>query len=739
MSAFVPLHDADPASAFGTNCFSNAIMRERLPKPVFAELLEVQSGQRELSPAVAEVVASAMKDWAIERGATHFTHWFHPLSGLTAEKHDSFIVPTGEGRVIMEFSGRELTKGEPDASSFPSGGLRATFEARGYTAWDATSPAFLKRSPSGVTLCIPTAFVSYYGHALDKKVPLLRSMEAIGRESLRVLRALGDGKTKRVVPTVGPEQEYFLVDRAMYRKRPDLVLAGRTVFGSMPAKGQELEDHYYGAIEERVGSFMRELNAELWAMGVAAKTQHNEVAPNQFELACLYTTANLAADSNQLVMETISKVAERHGLAALLHEKPFEGVNGSGKHVNWSLSTDGGANLLEPGSDPASNARFLLFLSAVIQAVDERAGLLRAAAATAGNDRRLGGHEAPPSVISIFLGDALSGILDALAEGKPCLSPSGGCLETGLTSLPRLPRDLTDRNRTSPFAFTGNKFEFRMVASSQSVATPATMLNAAVASVLASYADRLEAAMKAGAGRAAAAGVEATAAGAGYGGAAGPEASATAALAAEVSRIVSEAWLAHRRVVFNGNGYSGEWALEAGRRGLPLFRAAVDAIPEFSSPESVELFSRLGIFSKEEIESRCQIYLERYAKQVNIEAGVMADMARRSIFPAVSRAAAEFARAGTELAAVGAPSTAQEVRARRLAELSGSLAAGCEALEKALEKAQPVEEPLSRARAYRDTVVPRMDELRTVGDSLERLMDKEAWPFPSYEALLFSL
>ena len=736
MSAFVPLHDADPVSAFGSNCFSNAIMRERLPKPVFAELLEVQSGQRELSPAVAEVVASAMKDWAIERGATHFTHWFHPLSGLTAEKHDSFIVPTGEGRVIMEFSGRELTKGEPDASSFPSGGLRATFEARGYTAWDATSPAFLKRSPSGVTLCIPTAFVSYYGHALDKKVPLLRSMEAIGRESLRVLRALGDGKTKRVLPTVGPEQEYFLVDRAMYRKRPDLVLAGRTVFGSMPAKGQELEDHYYGAIEERVGSFMRELNAELWAMGVAAKTQHNEVAPNQFELACLYTTANLAADSNQLVMETISRVAERHGLAALLHEKPFEGVNGSGKHVNWSLSTDTGANLLEPGSDPASNARFLLFLSAVIQAVDERAGLLRAAAATAGNDRRLGGHEAPPSVISIFLGDVLSGILDALAEGKPCLSPSGGCVEMGIASLPRLPRDLTDRNRTSPFAFTGNKFEFRMVASSQSVATPATMLNAAVASVLASYADRLEAAIKTGPGRAPAA--AAAGAAAGDPGAAASFA-ATAALAAEVSRIVAEAWLAHRRVVFNGNGYSGEWALEAGRRGLPMFRAAVDAIPEFASPQSVELFSRLGIFSKEEIESRCQIYLERYAKQVNIEAGVMADMARRSIFPAVSRAAAEFARAGTELAAAGAPSTAQEVRARRLAELSGALAAGCEALEKALEKAQPVEEPLARARAYRDTVVPRMDELRAVGDSLERLMDKEAWPFPSYEALLFSL
>ena len=719
MSALLPCIEADPASSFGSNCFSNAIMRERLPKPVYAELLEVQAGQRELSPAVADVVASAMKDWAIERGATHFTHWFHPLSGLTAEKHDSFIVPTGEGKVIMEFSGRELTKGEPDASSFPSGGLRATFEARGYTAWDVTSPAFLKRAPSGVTLCIPTAFVSYFGHALDKKVPLLRSMEALGREALRLLRALGDDRTRRVVPTVGPEQEYFLVDRAAYRRRPDLVLAGRTVFGSMPAKGQELEDHYYGAIEERVGSFMRELNTELWAMGVAAKTQHNEVAPNQFELACLYTTANLAADSNQLVMETISKVAERHGLAALLHEKPFAGVNGSGKHLNWSLATDSGANLLEPGSDPSSNARFLLFLAAVVQAVDERAGLLRAAAATAGNDRRLGGHEAPPSVISIFLGEALSGILDALAEGKPCLAPSGGCLETGIMSLPRLPRDLTDRNRTSPFAFTGNKFEFRMVASSQSVATPATMLNSAVASVLASFAERLESV------------AALPGSSTGNGG--------STAVSDEVSRIVAESWLAHRRVVFNGNGYSGEWALEAARRSLPQFPSAVDAIPEFASPSSIELFSRLGVFSKEEIESRCQIYLERYAKQVNIEAGVMADMARRSIFPAVTRVAAEFARAGTDLAAAGAPSSAQEARARRLAELSGVLASACESLEKALEKAQLVEEPLARARTYRGSVVPRMDELRAVGDSLERIMDKEAWPFPSYEALLFSL
>ena len=702
--------DFDLAAQFGCNCFSNAIMRERLPKPVFAELLEVQAGGRELSPAVAEVVASAMRDWAIERGATHFTHWFHPLSGITAEKHDSFIVPSGEGRVMMEFSGKELTKGEPDASSFPSGGLRATFEARGYTAWDVTSPAFLKRAPSGVTLCIPTAFVSYYGHALDKKVPLLRSMEALSREALRLLRVMGDQRTRRVVPTVGPEQEYFLVDRQYYSKRPDLILSGRTVFGSMPAKGQELEDHYFGAINERVSAFMTELNAELWAMGVAAKTQHNEVAPNQFELACLFASANVAADANQLVMETMNKVAERHGLAALLHEKPFEGVNGSGKHVNWSMATDSGANLLEPGSDPVSNARFLLFLTAVIRAVDERAGLLRAAAATAGNDRRLGGHEAPPSVISIFLGEALSDVLDALAEGRACPSPEGGCLEVGISSLPKLPRDITDRNRTSPFAFTGNKFEFRMVASSQSVATPATVLNASVAYVLAAFADRLEAAFARGAD-----------------------------LVSEVSAIVAETWRDHRRVVFDGNGYSAEWAREAERRGLPRFRSAVDAIPEFASDGAEELFSGLGVFTKEELESRCVIYLERYAKQINIEAGVMADMARRSIFPAVSRTAAEFARAGSDLAASGVPSAAQELRARRLAELASVLAERGEALEKALGAAQTVEEPLAKARAYREGVVPRMDDLRETGDALELLMDKEAWPFPSYEDLLFKL
>lgn len=718
-SAAVP--ETDVSDLFGSHCFSNAVMAKCLPKSIYAELLEVQAGQRELSTGVAEVVASAMRDWAIERGATHYTHWFHPLSGLTAEKHDAFVVPSGDGRVIMEFSGKELVKGEPDASSFPSGGLRATFEARGYTAWDATSPAFLKSAPSGVTLCIPTAFVSYFGHALDKKVPLLRSMDAISRESLRVLRALGDTKTTKVVPTVGPEQEYFLVDRALYKKRPDLLLAGRTVFGSMPAKGQELEDHYYGAIEERVGSFMRELNAELWAMGVAAKTQHNEVAPAQFELACVYASANIAADANQLVMETIRKVAERHGMAALLHEKPFEGVNGSGKHVNWALSTDSGANLLEPGKDPASNARFLLFIAAVIEAVDRNAGLLRASAATAGNDRRLGGHEAPPSVISIFLGEALTGILDSVASGKPKDAKGGSSassLEVGVSSLPRLPRDLSDRNRTSPFAFTGNKFEFRMVASSQSVATPATMLNAAVAGVLASYADRLEKVTASRAGDASVAGVE---------------------LSAEVSRIVAESYREHRRVVFDGNGYSGEWAREAERRGLPSFRSAVDAIPEFAKPGAIALFEKTGVFTREEIESRCLIYLERYAKQINIEAGVMAGMARRSIFPAASAAAATFAREGSELAAAGAPSAAQELRARRLAALAQELSEGGERLEKALAEAQEVEEPLAQAKAYRESVVPRMDELRKVGDELERLMDKAAWPFPSYEELLFGL
>jgi glutamine synthetase len=698
------------STIYGANCFSNGVMRERLPKSVFAELLQVQSGFKELTLGIAEVVASSMRDWALERGATHFTHWFHPLSGLTAEKHESFISPTGDGRVLMEFSGKELVRGEPDASSFPSGGLRATFEARGYTAWDVTSPAFLKKTPSGTTLCIPTAFVSYYGHALDKKVPLLRAMDALSRQALRICKSLGLGDAKRVIPTIGPEQEYFLVSSELYRKRPDLMLTGRTVFGSMPAKGQEMEDHYYGAIAEKVAGFMRELNDELWLMGVAAKTQHNEVAPNQFELACVYATANVAADSNQLVMETIMKVAARHGMAALLHEKPFAGINGSGKHLNWSLATDTGLNLLEPGSDPASDARFLLFLVAVIEAVDRYAAQLRAAVATSGNDLRLGGNEAPPAIISIFLGEGLSGLLDAAIEGKLLASKDGGRLEIGAASLPKLPRDLTDRNRTSPFAFTGNKFEFRMVGSSQSVATPAAVLCTAVADVLKVFADRLEAA--------AAKGKE---------------------IPAEIKAIVTESYKAHRRVVFNGNGYSEEWHREAERRGLPRFRAAVEVIPELASPAAVELFGRHGVFSKEEIESRCVIYLEKYSKQVNIEAGVMADMVKRAIFPAGSACAEDFARAAAALAAVGAGATAQELRARKIAELLAAVSEESDRLEKALSGAQEIEEPVARARAYRESVVPRMETLRTKVDTLEKLVDRKHWPFPTYEDLLFSL
>ncbi|MFZ2782269.1 MAG: glutamine synthetase III [Rectinemataceae bacterium] len=707
------------AELYGSRCFSNAVMRERLPRSIYSEIVLVQSGKGELTLDVAEVVAAAMKEWASEHGATHYTHWFHPLSGLTAEKHESFASPLPDGGVIMEFSGKELVKGEPDASSFASGGLRATFEARGYTAWDVTSPAFLKTNPSGVTLCIPTAFVSYNGQALDKKVPLLRSMDALNAAALRVLRALGDTKATRIVPTVGPEQEYFLVDASLYRRRPDLLLTGRSVFGSMPAKGQELEDHYYGAIEEKVASFMSELNEELWAMGVAAKTQHNEVAPNQFEIACIFSGANQAADANQLVMETIRKVAARHGMAALLHEKPFDGVNGSGKHINWSLATDDGRNLLDPSqamavdgasADPAGVARFLIFISAVIEAVDRRASLLRASAATAGNDRRLGGHEAPPSVISIFLGDPLTALLDAAGNGTKNSAPKLRLLETGAASLPKFPKDFSDRNRTSPFAFTGNKFEFRMVASSQSAATPTTMLNASVCEALSGFADSLEAAAKAGKDP-----VEAAAA------------------------LVAASWKEHRRVVFNGNGYSAEWAREAAARGLPRFASAVDAIPEFMSPSNIGMLAKFGILSVAESESRCQIYLERYAKQINIEAGVAVDMARRSILPAALGSADAFARQAASLAAVGAPSTVPEQRARRLATLAARLVEETDRLEKALTEIQGIDEAQACARGYRETAVPCMDALRETGDELERLMPKKDWPFPSYEDLLFTL
>lgn len=706
MSNCIDFIETPVTSVYGSNCFSNGVMRERLPKGVYKELLAVQAGEKELTLEVAEVVAASMRDWALEKGATHYTHWFHPLTGLTAEKHDSFISPTSDGRVLMEFSGKELIKGEPDASSFPSGGLRATFEARGYTAWDATSPAFLKQDPTGTTLCIPTAFFGYYGHALDKKVPLLRSMDAISKQAVRVLRALGYDGVRRVVSSVGAEQEYFLVDAEYFNARPDLMLTGRSVFGSMPAKGQEMEAHYFGAIKERVAGFMRELNFELWKVGVAAKTQHNEVAPNQFEIAPIFSTTNIAVDGNQLVMEIIQKVARRHGMEALLHEKPFAGVNGSGKHNNWSIATDDGVNLLDPGDDPESNARFLLFTAAIVEAVDRYALLLRSSAATAGNDHRLGANEAPPAIISIFFGGHLSEILDDVADGKSREKKGKSRIELGVTSLPSLPRDLSDRNRTSPFAFTGNKFEFRMVGSSQSVATPMTYLNLAVAQVLSEFADKLE-----GAGD----------------------------VNAALHDVIKASYSAHRRVVFNGNGYSDEWVREAERRGLPNVRATVDALPVLVRNDTIALFENHKVLTKDEVESRYHIYLEKYSKQINIEAGVMIDMARRMIFPAVTSYCASLARDAASLAAIGAVSSPQEKRAKRIAELAGEMTEESEKLEKALSEAQEIEDAFLQAKAYREKVFAQMSVVRAKVDAVERLVAKDAWPFPTYEDLLFKL
>ena len=706
MNECIDFIETPVTSVYGSNSFSNSLMRERLPKGIFREVLAVQAGEKELTLEVAEVVAAAMRDWAIEKGATHYTHWFHPLTGLTAEKHDSFISPTVDGKVLMEFSGKELIKGEPDASSFPSGGLRATFEARGYTAWDVTSPAFLKQDPTGTTLCIPTAFIGYYGHALDKKVPLLRSMDALNKQAMRILKSLGNTSTKRVLTTVGPEQEYFLVDAKYYAQRPDLMLTGRSVFGSMPAKGQEMEDHYFGAIKERVALFMRELNLELWKVGVASKTQHNEVAPNQFEIAPIFTTTNVAVDGNQMVMETIQKVARRHGMEALLHEKPFAGVNGSGKHNNWSMATDDGMNLLEPGENPESNARFLLFAAAVVEAVDRYALLLRSSAATAGNDHRLGANEAPPAIISIFFGGPLSEILDDIADGTSHAKKGAGRIELGVTSLPTLPMDVSDRNRTSPFAFTGNKFEFRMVGSSQSIATPNTYLNIAVAQVLSEFADKLEKASD---------------------------------KHAAIQNLVKESYAKHRRVVFNGNGYSDEWVKEAERRGLPNVRATVDVLPVLIQSETVSLFERHKVLSKAELESRYHIYLEKYSKQINIEAGVMIDMVKRTIFPAASAYAGSLAREASSLAAIGAVSAPQEKRVKRLAELAAELYDETEKLEKVLSEAQEVEDEFAKAKAYREKVFFQMGNVRARVDAIEKLVAKDAWPLPTYEDLLFRL
>ncbi|GHV84061.1 glutamine synthetase [Spirochaetia bacterium] len=695
------------AELYGSNCFSNALMRERLPKNIYKEILEVQSGEKELTLDVAQVVAASMRDWAIAKGASHYTHWFQPLTGITAEKHDSFISPTGDGRVIMEFSGKELIKGEPDASSFPSGGLRATFEARGYTAWDVTSPAFLKQDKTGTTLCIPTAFISYYGHALDKKVPLLRSMDALDKQALRVLRALGNTSVKRVFTTVGPEQEYFLVDKEYFDKRPDILLTGRTVFGNVPAKGQEMEDHYFGAIKERVAAFMRELNYELWKLGIAAKTQHNEVAPNQFEIAPVYSNTTSAVDANQLVMETLHSVARRHGMEALLHEKPFAGVNGSGKHNNWSMGTDDGINLFEPGENPESNARFLLFTTAVVEAVDRYALLLRSSVATSGNEHRLGANEAPPAIVSIFFGGPLTEIFDNIADGKPGHhADSGGSIKLGVTSLPSLPKDVSDRNRTSPFAFTGNKFEFRMVGSSQSISTPNTYLNVAVAQVLSEFAEKLEKADNKN---------------------------------EAIQSIIKESYGKHRRVVFNGNGYSEEWVREAERRGLPNVISTPDALQVLLSSEVINLFETHKVLTKDEMESRYHIYLEKYSKQINIEAGIMIDMARRSIFPAVTEYAAILARDAAALAAIHAVSAPQEKRAKRIAELANELFEETAKLEAALFGAQSTEEPYAQAKVYNGKVKAAMDIVRSKVDALEKITAKSSWPFPGFEELLFKL
>jgi len=698
------------AEVFGKNVFNETVMRERLPKSVFKKLKKTVEDGAELDPSIADVVAHAMKDWAIERGATHYTHWFQPLTGVTAEKHDSFIsAPSPDGKVIMEFSGKELIKGEPDASSFPSGGLRATFEARGYTAWDCTSPAFLREDAIGVTLCIPTAFCSYTGEALDQKTPLLRSMQAIDGQALRILRLFGNTTSKRVVPSVGPEQEYFIVDREKYLQRKDLIYAGRTLFGAMPPKGQELEDHYFGAIRERIGSYMNEVNRELWKLGVTSKTQHNEVAPAQHELAPIYDQANLAVDHNQMVMETLKKVAGRHGLTCLLHEKPFAGVNGSGKHNNWSLTSDDGINLLNPGETPHENIQFLLVLGCILKAVDRHADLLRESAADVGNDHRLGANEAPPAIISVFLGEQLEDVIDQLCStGEATHSKKGGKLMTGVATLPDLDKDATDRNRTSPFAFTGNKFEFRMVGSSDSVASPNVVLNTIVAETFKEAADILDKA----------------------------EDFDTA-----VHDLIKQLLADHRRVIFNGNGYSDAWVEEAERRGLPNIKSMVDAIPALTTDKAVKLFETFNVFTRAELESRAEVEYEAYSKAINIEARTMIDMASKQIIPAVIKYTTELANSLNSVKSA-CPEADASVQTELLIETSALLSdmkVALAALIDVNEKCGIVENTEEQARAYRELVVPAMEALRAPADKLEMIVDKDLWPFPSYGDLIFEV
>ena len=698
------------AEVFGENVFNLAKMKERLPKKIYTEVKNVMENGGELSLETADVVAKAMKDWAVSRGATHYTHWFQPLTGITAEKHDSFIsAPDEMGNTLLEFSGKELIKGEPDASSFPSGGLRSTFEARGYTVWDCTSPAFLKEDATGVILCIPTAFCSYKGEALDKKTPLLRSMEAVGRQGLRIVKLFGNTEATRVIPSVGPEQEYFLVDKEKYLQRKDLIYAGRTLFGAPAPKGQELEDQYFGAIRERVGAYMKELNVELWKLGITSKTQHNEVAPAQHEMAPIYGTANIAVDHNQLVMETMKKVAGHHGLTCLLHEKPFAGVNGSGKHNNWSLGTDNGVNLLDPGDTPNQNIQFLLVLACIIKAVDIHADLLRQSASDVGNDHRLGANEAPPAIISVFLGDQLEDVVRQLVEtGEAARCIEGDRLEAGVSSLPTISKDATDRNRTSPFAFTGNKFEFRMVGSDDSIASPNTTLNAIVAEAFSEAADILEEADD---------------------------------FDMAVHDLIKKYLAEHQRIIFNGNGYSDEWVKEAERRGLPNIKSMVEAVPTLVTDKAVALFEKFGIFTKAELESRAEVLYEIYAKTINIEALTMIDMAGKQIIPAVVSYTTELA---SSLSAVREACPEADVSAQKemLVETSSLLAEARKAftaLKAAVAEASGAEEGEAMAYAYKDNVVPAMEALRAPVDRLEMIVDKEYWPMPSYGDLMFEV
>ncbi len=696
------------AEIFGENVFNDKVMQERLPKKVYKELKKTIKEGKELDPVVADVVAEAMKNWAVEKGATHYTHIFQPLTGMTAEKHDSFITaPREDGTVLMEFSGKELIKGEPDASSFPSGGLRATFEARGYTAWDCTSPAYVREDAAGAILCIPTAFCSYTGEALDQKTPLLRSMEAINEQALRLLRLFGNTTSKKVTPSVGPEQEYFLVDKKKYLKRKDLIFTGRTLFGAMPPKGQELDDHYFGSIRQRIASFMKDVNEELWKLGVSAKTQHNEVAPAQHELAPIYAEANIAVDHNQLVMKTLKKVACQHGLQCLLHEKPFAGVNGSGKHNNWSITTDDGINLLDPGKTPHENVQFLLVLTCILRAVDEHADLLRESAADPGNDHRLGANEAPPAIISVFLGEQLEDVLEQLiSTGTATHSLKGGVLETGVKTLPSLAKDATDRNRTSPFAFTGNKFEFRMVGSRDSISGPNVVLNTIVAEAFADACDELEKAED---------------------------------FDLAVHDLIKKQATEHQRVVFNGNGYSDEWVAEAERRGLPNIKSMVDAIPTLTTEKAVAMFERFGVFTKAELESRVEIKYESYAKAINIEAKTMIDVAGKQIIPAVIAYTKSLADTVNSVTAAGAKAT---VQAALLNEISGLLEETKAALTRLIEldaEAAQKEEGVEQAKFFHDVVMPAMGDLRTPVDKLEMLVDKEVWPMPSYGDLIFEV